>query len=116
MSRGPGANNSVLKRELKDLPPDLHWFCPLYDDASARREVPDEDGRPVKTEDIVPVPVEYRRDLAFECLKLFAFDGEDVLSHQEYLRAQISSQLGKCDTCIVDYYKSKHRKTEKMRQ
>ncbi len=75
-----------------------------------------EDGEPIKKEDPVPVSVQHRRDLAFECLKLFAYDGEDVLPHQEYLRAQISLQLGKCDTCIVDYYKSKHQKTEKMRQ
>ena len=114
--RGPYADSSILRRELKELPPELHWFCPLYDDATTWRKVLGEDRQPVKTEDPVPVPVEYRRDLAFECLKLFAFDGEDVLPHQEYLRTQISSQLGKCDTCIVDYHKSKHQKTEKMRQ
>ena len=101
--------------ELKDLPSELHWFCPLYD-ASGGRDVPGENHEPKENESSVPVPVEHRRDLAFECLKLFAYDGEDVLPHQEYLRTQISSQLGKCDSCIVEYYKSKRQKTEKMRQ
>ena len=105
------------KSELKELPSELHWFCPLYDVASSTgQNVSGEDREPIKTEDPAPISVEHRRDLAFECLKLFAYDGEDVLPHQEYLRAQINSQLGKCDTCIVDYHKSKHQKTEKMRQ
>lgn len=73
-------------------------------------------GEPINLEDPVLTSVQHRRDLAFECLKLFAYDGEDVLPHQGYLRTQISLQLGKCDTCIMDYYKSKHQKTEKMRQ
>ncbi len=105
--------------ELKDLPSELHWFCPLYDASSFTsrgKEVSSENDEFEKKEGLVPVSVEHRRDLAFECLKLFAYDGEDVLPHQEYLRTQISSQLGKCDTCIVDYYKSKHQKIEKMRQ
>lgn len=89
----------------------------MYDaSASVGPNVSGEDGEYIKIEDSVLTSVQHRRDLAFECLKLFAYDGEDVVPHQEYLRAQISLQLGKCDTCIVDYYKSKHQKTERMRQ
>ena len=81
-----------------------------------RQESLEEHQERIKTEDLNPKSVEHRLDLAFECLKLFAYDGEDVLPHQEYLRTQVQLQLGKCDNCIVAYYKSKHQKIERMRQ
>ena len=105
------------KSELKDLPPELHWFCSLEDaKIPARQDLLEEEQARIKIEDSIPSSIGHRLDLAFECLKLFAYDGEDVLPHQEYLREQIKLQLGKCDTCIVSYYKSKHQKIERMRQ
>lgn len=59
--------------------------------------------------------VEYRQRLVTDSLQLFAYNGEDVLPYQEYLKHQIDRQLGKCDTCIVQYYKAKHRAIQSLR-
>ena len=48
-------------------------------------------------------------------LQIYAYDGEDVISHQEYLKEQINRQLGKCDLCIVHYYKARLEAMESLR-
>lgn len=70
----------------------------------------------IKTEDPDGEKVLYRRRLVTDCLQLYGYDGEDVLPHQKYLEKQIDRQLGKCDTCIVEYYKAKHQAMEALRR
>lgn len=98
-------------RVLQRLPHELHWFCELNDAVPAA-----EDGQPVKREISTVEDTAQRRDLVFECLQIFAYDGDDVVPHQEYLKRHIDEQLGKCDICIRNYYKAKRRAMEKLQE
>lgn len=60
--------------------------------------------------------VAYRKKLVTDSLQLYAYDGEDVLPHQEYLQEQIDRQLGKCDLCIVQYYRARLEAMESLRR
>lgn len=106
-------------RELKRLPSELHWFCQSDDGlphtGQAGGPSAKENPTPVKADDSTSESVEYRQRLVTDCLQLFAYNGEDVVPYQEYLKQQIDRQLGKCDTCIVQYYKAKHRAIQSLR-
>lgn len=105
----------IFQRELRLLPTEQHWFCPSYD------LIDDSDGdhdplaSVVKVEASSEEDLTYRRKLVTDSLQLYAYDGEDVLPHQEYLKAQIDRQLGKCDLCIVQYYKARLEAMESLR-
>lgn len=101
------------------MPSQLHWFCESYDGSTRTEQASNPtagDLTPIKLEDTNNESVEYRRNLVTDCLQLFAYNGEDVLPHQEYLKQRIDRQLGKCDVCIVQYYKAKHRAIQALRR
>jgi hypothetical protein len=77
----------------------------------------DEDSLPsvVKVGNSSKEEVAHRAKLVTDSLQLFGFDGEDVIVHQEHLRDQIDRQLGKCDLCIVQYYKARLDAMESLR-
>lgn len=105
----PLLTTATFTRELKNLPPELHWFCSTYIPAT-----PDLDR--VKTEHPIGESVDLRREQACECLMLFSFEGDDARRIQEELGARIDEQLGRCDACIIAYYKSRQRLVENLRQ
>ncbi|KAL8732363.1 MAG: hypothetical protein Q9166_002761 [cf. Caloplaca sp. 2 TL-2023] len=103
-------------RELSRLPPTLHWFCPRFDDHAESTENHDPDhSLSIKTEDSLLNDVDHRRQQAVECLKIFGYDGGNVMSHQRWLIKHIDAQLGKCLDCITEYYKSKRREIDRLR-
>ena len=57
-----------------------------------------------------------RRKLVIDCLQLFAYDGPDVLAWHDELAERIGESLGRCDRCIVQYYKSKQQWLESLRE
>ena len=100
---------STPTRELKNLPPELHWFCSTY--------APTAPGlNRVKVEPSINESVDIRREQACECLMLFSFEGEDARRIQEELGVRIDEQLGRCDACVMAYYKSRQRLVESLRQ
>lgn len=69
----------------------------------------------VKDENSSKEEVAHRAKLVTDSLQLFGFDGEEAIPHQEYLRDQIERQLGKCDLCVVQYYKARLDAMESLR-
>ncbi|KAL9608472.1 MAG: hypothetical protein Q9167_006704 [Letrouitia subvulpina] len=104
--------------ELKSLPQELHWFCSLSDTPRQHPIDPtQEKDDPVKAEDSITDDVEYRQILVNESLQLFGYeDSTDLVPYKNYLTHQIDKQLGRCDICILEYYKSKRRMIEELRQ
>ena len=100
---------STLARELKNLPTELHWFCSTYTPASPNLDR-------VKLEHPIGEDVDIRREQACECLMLFSFEGDDARRIQEELGARIDEQLGRCDACVIAYYKSRQRLVDSLRQ
>ena len=96
-------------RELKNLPPELHWFCSVYTPTAP-------DLNRVKTEHPIGENVDLRREQACECLMLFSFEGDDARRIQVELGARIDEQLGRCDACVIAYYKSRQKLVENLRQ
>ena len=47
---------------------------------------------------------------------LFTYDGDDARRVQEELGARVDEQLGRCDACVIAYYKSRQRWLENLRQ
>jgi len=95
-------------RELKSLPQDVHWLCNAYE---AAQEAPR-----VKSEYSIGENVDLRQEQVCDCLRLFAFDGEDVSQFQEELAVGIDTQLSRCDLCVVGYYKSRQKLIEQLRK
>ena len=77
----------TVNRELETLDRDSHLFC---EDSS-------------------------RRDLAIDCLQLFAYDGPDALPWHDELASRTARCLQKCDKCIIQYYKAKRKWVEGLR-
>ena len=98
-----------MTRELKNLPTELHWFCNTYTPTGSDLDC-------VNSERPIGECVEIRREQACECLVLFSFEGDDARRIQEELGARIDEQLGRCDTCVIAYYKSRQRMIENLRQ
>ena len=98
-----------VTRELKNLPPELHWFCSTYTSTAA-------DLNRVKAEHPIGERVNIRREQACECLMLFSFEGDDARCIQEDLGARIDEQLGRCDACVIAYYKSRQQLVQNLRQ
>ncbi|KAL8741760.1 MAG: hypothetical protein Q9190_005673, partial [Brigantiaea leucoxantha] len=103
--------------ELKSLPPELHWFCPRSDRFSQHTDnTTYKEHESVKVESSITSNVEHRRGLVNECLQLFAYDDStDLVPFQDYLVNQIDRQLGKCEICILEYYRSKRQMIEDLR-
>lgn len=88
----------------------MHWFCPTND------TVVTVDNLLVKLEDsevrhngVEAFEADHRcRQKAFnECLEFFAYDGDDVHPILDFFKREIERNLGRCDRCIVGYYKTK---------
>ena len=100
---------SIVTRELKNLPPEVHWFCSKYTPTAP-------DLNRAKSEHLIGESVDVRKEQACECLMLFSFEGDDARRIQEELGARIDEQLGRCDACIIAYYRSRQTLIENLRQ
>lgn len=87
----------------------MHWFCSSYDPTDSRPSEP----KCLKTERPIGDNVQLRREQAAECLTIYSYD--DALRYQVELGKAIDAQLGRCDVCIVEYYKAKQRLVERLR-
>ena len=107
----------VFYRELTCLPPHIHWFCPSLDDVPESPGPLNANKGPfIKIEDSPLKDIDQRRQQVLECLRLLGYDGEQVKIHQKWLIRRMDMQLGKCNACIIDYYESKRREIERLRQ
>lgn len=69
----------------------------------------------MKSEYPIGDSLKLRKEQACECLRLFAYGGEDAGGFQEDLAERINAQLSRCDVCIVGYYQSRQQLVEKLR-
>ena len=102
-------------RQLQRLNPLLHWFCNRSDvppDAESRNGSEPEEHKPTE----IDWSTNARRELVLETLLLFSYDGTEIVAQKEFLKRSIDRQLGKCDVCIIEYYKAKRRLIAKLRE
>jgi len=100
-------------RELQDLDTSVHWFCDRKDNTTQYHgsTVP-EDHKPSALE----LSLTARHDLVLDCLHIFAYDSPDIEPQKSFLAHSIDRHLGKCDVCIIEYYKVKHKLMHKLRE
>ena len=101
----------ALSSELQHVDAGTHWFCDRNDSAPQplRRSEPHEH----KPSDIELSTVK-RQNLIIDCLQLFAYDSPEIEPQKNFLAKGIDHHLGKCDVCIVEYYKVKRKLMEKL--
>ena len=46
---------------------------------------------------------------------IFAFEDTSAKRYRDFLRDGLDRQLGRCDSCVVGYYKLKKRLIKKLR-
>lgn len=108
----------VSNRELKRCPRESHILCPRQNEDD-RDRYDDDDEVPGNSHDDQPkADIERlailgegtrRRNLFLGSLQLFAYDGEETKSYQEYMWERLDEALGRCDICIRNYYVGKLR-------
>ena len=102
-------------RELQQLDPGLHWFCDrrnvtAHTNGHTQSEI--EERKPL----LEDLSTDVRITSAINCLRIFAWDGPEVAAAKEFLIGNIDKQLGKCDLCIVGYYKAKRGLLASLRE
>ena len=99
-------------RDLQQLQTSIHWFCDRRDGVLNHNPTGLGDPKPSEIE----TSAIYRRAIILESLKLFAYDSPEIVPQKNVLAEGIDRHLGKCDICIVEYYKLKRRLVEKLRE
>ena len=99
--------------ELQHVDVGTHWFCDRNDHVP--QDVGQSEARERKPTDI-ELSIVKRQELIIDCLQLFAYDSPEIEPQKNFLARGIDRQLGKCDVCIVEYYKVKRRLMEKLRE
>ena len=95
----------------------MHWFCPANDAASTIDNVliKSEDSEVWRNDvETVGTNFKYRQKAFADCLEFYAYDGENVIQILDFLKRGIERNLGRCDQCIVEYYKLKGRWIEQI--
>ena len=69
----------------------------------------------MKSEYAIGESLALRKERVCECFTLFTFDGDEAVGYQNALAKSISTQLSRCDHCIVGYYKSRKQLAERLR-
>ncbi|MCJ1311256.1 DEAD-box type RNA helicase [Agyrium rufum] len=100
----------ALIAQLQSLQPIVHWFCDIEDapqlidlDSSAQKHT----GLATSTTD--------RRQAVFDCFQIFSFEGGDVEPLQNFLSDGIDRNLGRCDMCVVEYYRHRRGLLSKLK-
>lgn len=108
--------------KVKELPPELHWFCPrssirdhrlffeedLIDATQAESDLPDAE-RERKIEES-----NSRKTLVYEALQIFAFDGNDAVPLQTWLQENLDIHMSRCETCARQYHRGRTELKEKL--
>lgn len=98
--------------ELDALPPAIHYLCPRQfdDDATLYEENYSSTEKDVKPDPVILERIEEaksRRQKFLSCMKLLAFNGEEVAKEQNWIYEKLQQTLDKCDLCIKEYHKGK---------
>lgn len=101
-------------RSLEDIPPGLHWFCPVCNDdeeeeAFDDRELRDWDERvdemPESAKRQRSLEAKQRADMVIQALQILAFRTEDRVTFNNWFAARLDEQLRACSYCIKGYHR-----------
>jgi len=114
----------VVCRKVQEFPKGLHWFCPrsaiddneLYfsEDLQLSEYGEETESSPHRRQKIDDARA--RRDLVFDSLQIFAFDGKDAAEYQNFLEVQLAVQLGQCDICIREFHRGRRDFKHKLHE
>lgn len=96
-------------RELQNLPPGQHIFCPRDHDEDPDRFEDERDPK-AKLDQSRAAKIEatkLRRRKFTSALQLLAYDGKESEQYQKVIWETLDEALGKCDVCIREYYLAK---------
>ncbi|PTU18943.1 hypothetical protein P175DRAFT_0442009 [Aspergillus ochraceoroseus IBT 24754] len=94
--------------ELQALPNDVHILCPRqHDDDHARYDDETEVDESGKSVAELVLEANTRREKFLSCMRILAFNQEEVEELQNWIWRKIDDALEKCDLCIKQYYMGK---------
>jgi senataxin len=110
-------------REIKQLPPELHIFCPRQNDEDFDRyeyDTPgcDDGGKdPAEQETLRKIKdAKDRRAKFMDAMGLIAYDGPETEPYKNYIWERLDEALSKCDLCIPAYYVAKLDMRDSLQQ
>lgn len=98
-------------RAFEHLAPQTHWFCPANDNVDTFDNVlVKSEGQDLWQNAAQDLGKNHlTRQKAFrECLDFYAYEGEEAVQFQDFLKKEVERNVGRCDQCIVEYYKLKN--------
>ena len=101
-----------LDSELHALDSTIHWFCDGPDGSKTGVDLDAEDRKKSRYE----LSTTERRDAAIESLQLFTYEVHQIESQASGFVADIDRQLGRCERCIVEYYKGRQRQLAALKE
>lgn len=115
--------DSFLDRDIKQLPPELHLFCPRQNDEDFDRYeqeilVDGEECRSSSAKEVLQKikDAKDRRAKFMDAMGLIAYDGPETEPFKNYIWKRLNEALSKCDLCIPAYYVAKIDMRDSLRQ
>ena len=93
--------SSPYASQLLQLGGGVHWFCGGGDGAESGAAAPDRDH-------------EATLKLVVACWQVFAYEYDEVAQQKAALTQALDQQLGRCEACVVQYYKIKRKWLEQL--
>lgn len=110
-------------RDIKQLPPELHLFCPRQNEDDFDRYESDtlisEDGSQPQTNQTKRQRIKEagdRRQKFMDAMGLIAYDGPETEAYKNYIWERLNDALSKCDLCIPAYYVAKLEMKDTLQQ
>jgi senataxin len=113
--------NRKRNREIKQLDPRIHLFCPKQGDNDQDQYQHDQEAKIgqeyLHNDRLARIEeAKSRRKKFISTLQLLAYDGEDTEQYQRYIWERLDEALGSCDVCIREYYIGKRELLAGLRE
>ncbi|KAI9368140.1 SEN1 N terminal-domain-containing protein [Aspergillus egyptiacus] len=110
-------NTFTRRRELQALPSEIHVFCPRQnDDDHARYDEENEQNESGKSIAELVAEANSRREKFLSCMRILAYNEEEVEELQKWIWRKLDDTLEKCDLCIKKYYTGKIWLMEQLKE
>ena len=109
--------------QLKRLPPELHWLCSrskddefdrCYDEDWTVAELEAESESARKARRKRAQAAAERKNLVFDAVQVFAFEGKDAKPYQDYMEKELDRLMHRCDVCVRTYHAARAELVERL--
>ncbi|KAF2425816.1 hypothetical protein EJ08DRAFT_663474 [Tothia fuscella] len=110
-------------QRLQALAEDVHWFCPRVgkDDNEYYFEEDVVGGEPLDEKQEADRKrkvdkAQHRKEMVLAALPIFAFDGADALTYQQWMKQRLADLMGRCDVCARKFHTARRELKHELEQ